>query len=527
MLKSIKNLAHSSTLFLLTFMGLASLAYADNTIRMVAHADLKNIDPIWTTAYITRNHGYMVYDTLFALDENFNPQPQMVENHTVSEDGLIYEFTLRKGLQWHDDKPVTAQDCVASLLRWGARDGMGQKLMDMMASLETMDTRTFRLTLKKPYGLVIDSLAKLSSNVPFMMPERLAKTDPFEQVPETIGSGPFKFIKDEWIPGVKVVYVKNEAYIPREEPASFAAGGKVVNVDRVEWLYIPDPATAMNALIAGEIDFFEVPPVDLLPIMESNPEIIIKPLPLGIQGWMRLNHLHPPFNNPAARQAMLWLVDQKNFLQAVIGNPEYFQTCPAFFGCGTPLETAIGSEPLMGHDMDRVRELFAEAGYDGSPIIVMQATDTPANSGAALMTAQLLREAGINVELQAMDWSTLTSRRAMTDPPSEGGWNIFITWWSGADIFNPITNIGVSGGCQDRAWFGWPCDEELEHLRHEYALATSSDAQFRIAEQIQKRAYEVVTYVNWGEFNTPFAYRNNLTGFLSSPVPFFWNVEKQ
>ena len=181
----------------------------------------------------------------------------------------------------------------------------------------------------------------------------------------------------------------------------------------------------------------------------------------------------------------------------------------------------------MSHDMDRARELFAEAGYDGSPVVVMQATDVPMGSGAALMTAQLLREAGVNVELQAMDWSTLTSRRAMTDPPSEGGWNIFMTWWSGADIFNPITNIGVSGGCQDRAWFGWPCDEELERLRNEYALATSPDAQFRIAEQIQKRAYEVVTYVNWGEFNTPFAYRNNLTGFLSSPVPFFWNVEKQ
>ena len=257
MFKSIKTLTYSLTLSLIMSIGFAGLACADNVIRMVAHADLKNIDPIWTTAYITRNHGYMVYDTLFSLDENFVPQPQMVEQYTLSEDGLTYEFTLRSGLQWHDGNPVTSEDCVASLRRWGARDGMGQKLMDMTASLETVNDLTFRLTLKEPYGLVIDSLAKISSNVPFMMPERLAKTDPFEQVPETIGSGPFKFIKDEWIPGVKVVYVKNEAYVPREEPASFAAGGKVVKVDRVEWLYIPDPATAMNALIAGEIDFFE------------------------------------------------------------------------------------------------------------------------------------------------------------------------------------------------------------------------------------------------------------------------------
>ena len=241
-------------------MSVGGLVHADSTIRMVAHADLKNIDPIWTTAYITRNHGYMVYDTLFALDANFEPQPQMVDDYILSEDGLTYEFALRNGLQWHDGNPVTAEDCVASLRRWGARDGMGQKLMDMTASLEAIDPRTFRLTLKEPYGLVVDSLAKISSNVPFMMPAHLANTDPFKQVPETIGSGPFKFVKDEWIPGVKVVYIKNEDYLPRSEPASFAAGGKTVKVDRVEWLYIPDAATAMNALMAGEIDFFEVPP---------------------------------------------------------------------------------------------------------------------------------------------------------------------------------------------------------------------------------------------------------------------------
>lgn len=525
----LRNVVRALALFTFFFINTAGLGHAETTLKMVAHADLKNIDPIWTTAYITRNHGYMVYDTLFSLDENLEPQPQMVGDYSVSDDGLTYRFTLRDGLGWHDSTPVTAEDCVASLRRWGARDGMGQKLMDMTASLEAVDTKTLVLTLKAPYGLVLESLGKISSNVPFMMPERLARTDPFEQIPETIGSGPFKFIKDEWIPGVKVVYVKNENYVPRKEPPSYAAGGKVAKVDRVEWLYIPDAATAMNALIVGEIDLFEAPPIDLLPIMAGTPGVIVEELnPLGVQGWVRLNHLYPPFDRPEAREAMLWLVDQEHYLQAVIGNPKYYRTCPAFFGCGTPLESDVGATPLMNQDLDRARALFDAAGYDGTPIVILQATDIQILNGAALVTAQLLREAGINVELQAMDWSTLTSRRAVTDPPEEGGWNIFLTWWNSADILNPITNIGVSGGCREKAWFGWPCDSEIERIRDAYARATDSETQQTLAEQVQMRAYELVTYVNFGEFKTPVAYRDTLDGLIKSPVyPFLWNIEKR
>ncbi len=513
----------------LLFLWVSAPVTAETTLKMVAHADLKNIDPIWTTAYITRNHGYMVYDTLFALDENLEPTPQMVDSYSISNDGLTYTFTLREKLYWHNGTPVTSRDCIASLKRWGARDGMGQKLMDMTASLEPLDQTTFSLTLREPYGLVLESLGKISSNVPFMMPEHIALTDPFKQIPETIGSGPFKFLKSEWIPGVKVVYVKNENYVPRKESPSYAAGGKIAKVDRVEWLYIPDAATAMNALIAGEIDLFEAPPIDLLPIMEATPNVTVQDLnPLGVQGRVRLNHLYPPFNHPDARRAMLWLIDQTHYLQAIIGNPEYYRTCPAFFGCGTPLESDVGATPLMQQDIEKARNLFETAGYDGSPVVLLQSTDIPILNGAALVTAQLLREAGIQVELQAMDWSTLTSRRAVTDPPDQGGWNIFLTWWGSADVLNPIMNIGVSGGCRDKAWFGWPCDEQIEQLRDDFARATEPSMQRDLAEQVQKRAYELVTYASFGEFKTPVAFRDEIKGLLVSPVyPFLWNVEKQ
>ncbi|MFQ5954240.1 MAG: ABC transporter substrate-binding protein [Kiloniellales bacterium] len=497
-------------------------------LRVAPHADLKNHDPIWTTAYITRNHGYMVYDTLFALDKDLKPQPQMVDTHEVTDDGLTHTFKLRQGLKWHDGAPVTAEDCVASIKRWGKRDGMGQKLMDFTAKLEAVDQLTFKLTLKEPYGLVVDSLGKISSNVPFMMPKRLAETDAFEQVAEIIGSGPYKFVKEEWVPGAKVVYVKNEDYVARDEPANFAAGGKVAKVDRVEWIYMPDAATALNALQAGEIDYWEVPQIDLIPTLEGNPNIKVEVKdPLGTQGWMRPNHLHPPFNHPKARQALLYLVKQADYLRAIIGDQKFWTECPSYFMCGAPLETAIGSEPLMTQDFEKAKRLMTEAGYKGETIVLMDPTDIPILHGASLMTAQLLRQIGVKVEVQAMDWSTLTSRRAEKKKVEDGGWNVFHTWFIGADAVSPVSNIGVSGGCAERAWFGWPCDEKLEKLRDQYARETDPAKQKKIAEAVQARAYEVVPYVNYGQWYQPLAYRDNLEGVLSSPVPFFWNISKK
>ena len=500
---------------------------AETTLRIVPHADLKNIDPIWTTAYITRNHGYMIYDTLFAMDENMASQPQMVDTWEQSADGLVYTFTLRDGLKWHDGKPVRAADCVASLRRWGARDAMGQKLMQFTRSLEVVNERTFRLTLKEPYGLVVPSLSKISSNVPFMMPERVAKTDPFTQIKENIGSGPFIFVEEEWVPGNKVVYIRNPDYVPREEPPSFAAGGKRVKVDRVEWLYIPDAATAQAALAAGEVDYYERPPVDLLPLMERDPRLVVAMIdPLGVQGWLRPNHLHPPFDHPKARQALLWMVNQEDYMRAIIGDPRYWRTCPAYFVCGTDFETDVGSEALMSQDLDRARQLLAEAGYRGEPVVLMDPTDIPMLHGATLVTAQMLRKIGVNVQVQAMDWSTLTSRRAEKKPPAEGGWNLFHTWWTAADVNSPVANIGVAGNCEN-AWFGWPCSEALESLRDRLARSTDPKEQFQLTMDLQRQAFKEVPYVNFGQWILPTAYRKILDGVIVSPVPFFWNISKQ
>lgn len=505
---------------------IASTAAAQKVLRVVPHADLKNIDPIWTTAYITRNHGYMVYDTLFALDKDLKPQPQMVDTWSTSKDGLTWTFTLRPGLKWHDGKPVTAADCVASLKRWGKRDGMGQVLMDVVSSLRALNERTIEMKLTEPFGLVLEALGKISSNVPFMMPERLAQTDPFQQVPEIIGSGPFIFKKEQWRPGAKVVYVKNPDYIPRAEPPSGAAGAKIAKVERVEWIYIPDSQTAMNALIGGEVDYYENPPPDLAPIMESSPGIIVEVTdPLGNQGMLRMNHLLPPFNNPKIRQAVLHTIDQEMYLRTGIGDPRFFRICHSVYACGTPLESDIGYGSFKKANLAAARKLLAEGKYDGTPVVIMQPTDVPMLSAFSLVTAQRLREIGMKVDLQAMDWSTLTSRRAKKDPVDKGGWNIFHTWWIGGDITNPILANVMSGGGEERAWFGWPTDAQIEQLRRAFARESNPAKRKALAEKIQVRAMEIGTHGNVGTFFIPIAYRDHVKGIIRSPVPFFWNID--
>jgi peptide/nickel transport system substrate-binding protein len=498
------------------------------TLRFIPQADLRSIDPIWTTAYITRNFGYLVFDTLFALDKNFKPQPQMVDHWTESPDKLTYTFTLRDGLKWHDGQPVRAVDCVASIERWGKRDPFGQKLMQAVGEIKAVDDKTFAIDLKEAFPLLLDALGKLSSNVPFMMPERLAKTDPYKQIPEAIGSGPFKFVKSEWVPGNKVVFVKNTEYVPRKEPPSFASGGKVAKVDRVEWLYIPDTATAAAALNSGEVDWYEQPPADILPVFAANHDIVVATVdPLGSQGVLRFNHIQPPFNNVKLREAVLNLMNQKDYMQAAVGDPKYWKTCVALFVCGGPLETEAGADALLhAPNLERAKALIAQSGYKGEKIVLLDATDQPIVHGQALVTLAALRAAGLNVELQAMDWGTLITRRASKAPIDEGGWNLFHTWSAAPDLASPAVNAALRAN-DGKAWFGWPDDPKLEGLIGEWFKAPDLAGRRQLAAAIQTEAYEGdVPYIPTGQFVIPTAYRTDLNGIIVAPVVFMWNVEK-
>lgn len=502
-----------------------------DTLRVVMHSALRVLDPIMTTAYMSRNHGYMIYDTLFALDANVMPQPQMVDSWTVSDDGLEYRFTLREGLVFHDGAPVTGEDVAASIARWGERDAMGQLLMRYVAGMgqDAENPSVFVMTLSEPYGLVIDSLAKPSSNVPFIMPARLAANTPStEQVEEQIGSGPFRWVADEFQPGVIAVYERFDGYVPRAEPPSWASGGKVVEVDRVEWIVMPDQQTTLNALLSEEIDYWEDAPADLMPILQANPDIEVANLNLlGYQTIVRPNALHPPFDDARIRRAAIAAISQQDVMDAMIGNPDLYMLCGAMFICGTPLETDVGSETLVqGNGQDLARQLLAEAGYDGMPVVLMHPTDVSTLRTQPVVVAQALRDVGFTVDLQAMDWQTLVGRRANQAPPSEGGWNMFITNWVGADVFNPIVNNMVGGQGPSGGWFGWPEDAELEAMRLAYATAPSLARQQELAAQIQAHVYEQGYYAPMGQYFVFTAWSDALDGVLEGPAPFFWNIRR-
>jgi len=503
-------------------------AAAQVTLRVVPHSNLAVLDPIWTTAYMSRNHGYMLYDTLFGTDEQGRVKPQMVESWTVSDDKRLYTFKLRKGLEFHDGKPVTSEDVVASLQRWGKRDAMGSALMQFVSRMDTPAPDTFRIFLGEACGFVLEALGKPSSNVPFIMPKRIADTDPFKQIEEHIGSGPFVFKRDEFKPGDKAVYLKNTKYVPRDEPPSGTAGGKRVYVDRVEWnLALRDPQAQVNALKNGEVDILEQLPFDHYEAMKGESSVQIpKYANYGLQYMARFNHLHKPFDNPKVRQAVIAAFNQEAFLRAQVGVKELYKTCGSMFICGTPYGSLAGSDLQMKSNMRKAQELVKASGYDGTPIVLMKPTDLQSIGKLPDVAAQLMRQAGLKVDLQAMDWQTLVGRRAKKDAPDKGGWNMFLTAWQTFDVWSPIANPTMDTRGEQSTWFGWATDDKLVGLRNQFMRATDEGEKKKLADAMHARAMEVGTHVVVGEYMQPMAARKNISGFFVTNSNLYWNLKK-
>ena len=507
---------------------LGAAAAQAQTLKVAMGSDVKIVDPIWTTAYIQRDFGYMVWDVLFAMDETLAVRPQMVDMWDVSPDKLLWTFTLRD-LVWSNGQPVTSDDCIASIKRWGARDSMGRKMLASVDGFETVDARTFRMKMKEPYGLVLESLGKPSSSPAFMMPKKTADTDPNTQikVEDVIGSGPFTFKADEWKPGEKIVFLRNAGYRPRSEPPSGLAGGKVAKVERVEWIWIPDAQTQVAALGNGEIDIIQAPPHDLLPILSQDKNAkLFDSNPLGSQYEFRFNTLFKPFDDPRIRHAAMVAFGQEDFLKATIGDPKYYKVCKAPFICGTPLGSDEGMKDVLNQDAARARELLKQAGYDGTPVVLLQATDVAAMTNLGPVAKAQLEAAGFKVDMQSMDWQTLVARRAKKDPPDKGGWSALFTYSGAADILNPVSANLFNASC-DKATYGWPCDAEIEKLRDAFARETDPAKQKEIAMDLQKRWVEAPTFIDLGQLYQPSALRTNIDGMLAAPATVFWNITKK
>jgi peptide/nickel transport system substrate-binding protein len=512
----------------LATLSVAPLA-SSQTLKVVMHSDVKALDPIWSGAYITRNHGYMLWDTLFAMDENLQVKPQMVDKWDQSADGLTWTFTLREGLEFHDGAPVTSEDCIASLKRWAQRDSMGQKLAQSVQEWKAVDAKTFQIVLKQKFGPLLEALGKPSVVVPFIWPKKAAEAqDAFAQSDNVIGSGPFIFKKDEWKPGEKLVYVKNPKYKPRPEPISGLAGGKVVKLDRVEWIWIPDPETQLNALVSGEIDFLETVAYDHLPVLDKAKGVKVIPSKTSNQYGFRMNWLQPPFDNIKVRQAVAYALSQDDFLQASVGDKRFYRPCKAMFTCDSPLASTAGMDGLIEGNVAKAKQLLAEAGYKGELVVIPQPTDLGVIKPLALVAKAQLDKVGFRTEVQPADWQSMVSRlNTKKGPPSEGGWSGFGTSWVQVDILDPLMTPWLVSTC-DKARAGWPCDAEMEKLRDAFVAATTMEEKKAAADAVQTHAMKIVTHVPLGEWFAVSGARSNIeTNPVPPPVTVFWGVSKK
>lgn len=494
-------------------------ARADRQLNLVLESEVIILDPFMTTAAITRTFGFHIFDTLYAMDGKGEIRPQMVESHSVSADRLTWTFTLRPGLAFHDDQPVTAADVVASLVRWMPKDAMGRMLRDAQESLTAKDARTFEMRLKQPFPLLLDVLGKPNAPVPFILPERLARTPGDQRISEIIGSGPFRFRPDLWRPGNVMVLEKFPGYRPRAEAPDFLAGGKQVKVDSLALRVLPDQATAATALIANEVDYQQYVPFDWIQRLERARNVRL--LSLGglhqFQGNYRLNHAFAPFDDPAVRRVLWKLTDQDSVLQA-IGIPERFRKqCASFWMCDAPLSSTAGTE-AMRLSVEEAKAELARTSYSGQPVIFLQVAGSISQTAAHVLV-QNMKNAGFTVDEQVMDWGTVLARRARRD-----GWSMFSVYSNGVDMISPLTHFYTANTCAD--YPGWSCDERIPALMREFMNAEGMEERRRLATEIQRVSFELTPSVMWGQFTIPAAYRTSLRGLMESSFPIFWNVEK-
>ena len=505
-----------------------ALSQSSRVLRVVPQADLAILDPSVTTATVTRNHAFMVFDTLYGLTADGRPVPEMVAGHQVSDDGLTWNLTLRDGLLFHDGEKVLASDCVASLRRWARRDGFAKTLMAATDELSAPDDRTIRFRLRRPFPLLPLALAKTVPIAPFMMPERIIPADPATPIKDVVGSGPFRFLPAERVPGARVVYQRNAAYVPRADgQAGLSCGPKIVNFDRVEWQIIPDAATALAAIQRGEVDWWERPLPDLLPVARKDPGLKVEITNRsGTIAFLQFNHLHPPFNNVEIRRLVLSAIDQAEFTQAIGGSdPSLHGGKVGIFLPGSPMASEAGIEALAARkDFDALKRELAAAGYKGEKVVMLVGTDSVVNNAASEVAADLLRKMGFNVDYVAMDWGTVVQRRSNQKPPDQGGWNLFAVSADGDFFADQTVSPPIRANGKD-AWYGWPDSPQLEALYKDWYLAKDEGARQGIARDMQLQTWKDVPYVNVAQVFLPTVYRKDISGVLPGFIK-FWKVRK-
>ena len=503
-----------------------AIAQPARVIRFVPNTDLPVLDPVANTAAQTRTHGFLVFDTLYGVDEDYVARPQMVQAHQVASDGMQWELRLRDGLRFHDNTPVLARDCIASIRRWASIDGFGATLLAATDALDAPADRTIRFRLKYPFPLLPDCLAKVSPSFCAIMPERLASLPATKPVPELVGSGPFRFVESERIPGSRLVYARFDGYVPAEGEPSLTSGAKRVEIDRVEWVIMPEAATASAAVQTGAVDWLESPPPDLLPPLRRDPNLVVRVNDTtGVVPILRFNCLHPPFDNLAIRKAVLSATRQRDFMQAFSDDPQSTRTDVGIFCPGTPLAMSSGLAQTEGFaSIDEARRAIEKAGYRGERVMMMEPTDHPVNSVMAQVGADLFKKLGLHVDDTAMEAASMFQRRVNREDVDHGGWSCFPSAVGGDGLINPAVSF-LARGDGPKAWYGWPTDPALESLRADWYRAPDRAAQRAIAERMQLQVLDQAPYLPLGQILQPAVMRKDLTG-ITNGFARFWSVKK-
>jgi peptide/nickel transport system substrate-binding protein len=501
-------------------------AASTTTLRFVPQTDLTGLDPVVSTGYVTRNHGYMVFDTLYGFNADLRPEPQMVAGHRVEQDGLLWTLTLRDGLIWHDGEKVLARDCVASVRRWAKRDPFGATLLSTTAELSAPDDRTIQFRLKMPFPMLPDALGKTGTPMCAMMPERLANTDPFQQVAEMVGSGPYRFKADERIPGAHNAYERFDRYVPRPDGvANWTVGPKIVHYDRVEWNTLPDVATATSALQAGEQDWLAYVSPDMIELLSTVHDVRVARLDsTGMVNFLQVNHLQAPFNNPAIRRALMGAIDQVAYMQSIVGmDPSAYHTPLGYFCPSTPMASDAGLEVLTTpRDVEKIRAALKTAGYAGEKVVLLVPSDNPPLSALGNVAADMLGRVGMNVDAQAMDYGTMLARRLRKEPVEKGGWSAFVNGSGGLDWLNPGWDSVIRGN-GEAGYPGWSTSARREELRQSWLDSPTLAGQQAVAAELQRQCFSDVPFYPLGQYFQSVAYRTSIAGVLNG-FPVFWNV---
>ncbi|MCC6719845.1 MAG: ABC transporter substrate-binding protein [Acetobacteraceae bacterium] len=496
-------------------------------LRFIPQIDLVFLDPIFSMTNITRNHAGLVFDRLYSADNALRAHPQMAEGHTIEDDGKLWRIRLRDGLRFHDGEPVLARDCVASLRRWGKRDVLGRELMAATDELSAPDDRTIVFRLKHPFPLLAEALAKPGANMSVIMPARLAETDPFKQITEMVGSGPFKYVASERLQGVRNVYEKFHGYVPRPSGTPNGdSGPKIVHFERVIWTTMPDQGTALGAMQKGEQDWWEYAAQDLLPIVRRDPNLRSGVLEkLGNYAFVRFNQALPPFDRAEMRHAILRAVNQEDFVAAIGGgDPELQRAGVGFFPPGTPDATDAGLETIRPRYTDaQARDALTAAGYKGEKIVCVLPGDYPNVKAASEVLVDLLKRIGINLDAVTTDWSTMTTRVIKKIPPEEGGFHLHMLNVPGLSVASPLVNSRIRGVAANES--GWYQGPRYEAMRAQWMLAANPAERLRLAGEIQRELVRTVPLAPCGVTYQPAAWRADLDGVLEG-VPKFWNVRR-